>query len=358
VARACGTAVVAAALALVAVLLGRRMGPSVAGGLLVVAVFVDLTLFGWRYLHTPLPLADHIAFDAPAAQFSSFLGESAVATLQGERGLWRTAIVGREGVVAGNAGYVLGVPLAIGLDPLLPRRYAELAARVDGRPVEAFQNVALFLESTSSPLWPLLNARYRLEPEVGATAASPPRYTLHETPQALARAVAIADVRLVGSEEEALAALTDPRFDPRATAVLQVAGPPPPAISATDAAGQASGSVRSDLATAEVREYGPGHLRIQVTLPTGGALVVLEGWHPGWTATVGGAPAPIYPADEAFLGLQLPAGESEVRLDFAPRSWSLGLAIAGATAAASLLLTLGGILRARRSRRRGRAGSN
>ena len=157
------TAVVAAAVALVAVLLGRRMGPSVGGGLLVVAVFVDLTLFGWRYLHTPLPLADHVPFDAPAAQFRSFLGESAVARLQEERGLWRTAIIGREAVVAGNAGYVLGVPLAIGLDPLLPRRYAELAARIDGRPVQAFQNVALFLEGTSSPLWPLLNARYRLD---------------------------------------------------------------------------------------------------------------------------------------------------------------------------------------------------
>ena len=107
-----------------------------------------------------------------------------------------------------------------------------------------------------------------------------------------------------------------------------------------------------------MREYGPGHLRIQATLPTGGALVVLEGWHPGWAATVGGAPAPLYPADEAFLGLQLPAGEHDVRLDFAPRSWSVGLAIAAATAAVSLLLALGGILWQRAGRRRGLGGGS
>jgi hypothetical protein len=356
-AHACGTAVVAAAVALVAVLLGRRMGPSVGGSLLVVAVFVDLTLFGWRYLHTPLPLADHVAFDAPAAQFASFLGESAIASLQAGPGLWRTAIIGREGVVVGNAGYVLGVPLAIGLDPLLPRRYAELAARVDGRPVQDFQNVALFLEDTSSPLWPLLNARYRLEPEAPGPTATPPRYALQET-AALARAFAVADVRLVGSEDEALATLTDPQFDPRATAVLEVAGPSPPARPAIDAAGQTPGSFPAALATAEVRESGPGHLRIHATLPTGGALVVLEGWHPGWAATVEGAPAPLYPADEAFLGLELPAGEHEVQLDFAPRSWSAGLAIAAATAAVWILLALGGIFWERAGRRRGLAGRN
>jgi hypothetical protein len=351
-ARAGGLAVVAAALALVAVFLARRLAAHVGGALLVLAVLADLTLFGWRFLDTPQPLAEHVAFDAPAAQYRSFLGAAAVARLQQAPGLWRTAILGRDGVVAGNAGYVLGVPLAIGLDPLLPRRYAALAARVDERPVQAFQNVALFLESTASPLWPLLNARYRLEVAPGP---SPPQYVLSETADALARAFAVADVRLVGSEDEALAVLANPLFDPRVTAVLQV-GSPAPVASATEVPGSAAEPSPTAVAGADVREYRPGHLSIHATLPAAGALVVLEAWHPGWTATVDGAPAPVYPADEAFLGLRLPAGEHEVRLDFAPGTWTVGLAIAAATAALSLLGVLAAMLRERRGRQRERSG--
>jgi uncharacterized membrane protein YfhO len=66
-------------------------------------------------------------------------------------------------------------------------------------------------------------------------------------------------------------------------------------------------------------------------LPGGGALLLLEAWHPGWTATVDGQPTAVYPADHAFLGVALPPGRHVVRFRFAPQSLLLGLGIGAAT---------------------------
>ncbi len=347
-ARAVGLAVVAATLALVAVLLLRPTSRGVGAALLALAVFADLTIFAWRYLAVPQALADGVAFAAPAEQFVAFLGRDAVARLREEPGLWRTAVLGRDGVVAGNAGYVLGIPLAIGLDPLLPARYADVAALVNGRPAADFQNVALFLEGSDSPLWPLLNARFRLEPSASTTGGAP-SYTLREDPAALPRAFVLDDVRPVPDGAAALAALDDPAFDPRRTVVLEVGATAPERGEVEAAAGRAGPTApTAGPRPVEVREYRPGHVVVAASLASDGALILLEDWHPGWSASVDGRPWPVYPADHAFLGLRLPPGEHEVRLDFAPQSWSLGLLVAGATAAVVVLVALGGVLQARR----------
>jgi hypothetical protein len=315
VARACGVAVVAATAALAAVVLARRAPPPVAALLLPAAVFADLTLFAWPYLRTPLPLAAGVPFGSPVAQFEAFLGVETAARLRAVEEPWRTAPLGRDAVVAGNAGYLLGTALAIGLDPLLPRRYAELAAALTGTPVAAFEHLALYLEPTDSPLWPLLNARYRLVPVGGA-------YRLEEDPRALPRVVALPRVRTVTSATEGLAAITARDFDPGREAVLEA-----PSLAAMDRA-------PADATTpghATLRHYAPGDVEAEAVLPGGGALLLLEAWHPGWTATVDGQPTAVYPADHAFLGVALPPGRHVVRFRFAPQSLLLGLGIGAAT---------------------------
>lgn len=336
-ARACAGATVAAALALVALVVGRRLAPGPAASLLALALFVDLALFSGRYLYAPLPIAD-VPFGPPADQFLDLLGRDTVARAAAEPGQWRLAPLGRESVVAGNAGYVLGVALAIGLDPLLPRRYAELAALINGMDVARFEHVALYFTDAHSPLWPLLNARFVLEPE----PAGAPRYRLREDPGALPRAYAVGRVIAVPDGASALAALARPDFDPRGAVVVEapelaVGGAP------VDAAGAASGTV-------EVREYRPGAVRLRARLAEPGAVVFLEAWHPGWRALASGQPVPVLPANHAFMAVVLPAGEHEVAFVYDPASWRLGLALAatGAGLCGALALLWGWCRRGRR----------
>ncbi|HEY7066753.1 MAG TPA: YfhO family protein [Chloroflexota bacterium] len=334
VGRACSLAVVAAAIAMIVVLLGRRCAPGWRAALLVGAVFVDLSLFSWRYLQEPLPIVPGLPFGAPEAQFAAFFGEDNVARLRQQGGLWRVAVLGKGSTVAGNAGYILGVPLAIGLDPLLPRRYAELVAQIDGVPLDAFAHVAVFLDNRPSALWPLLNARYRLVPRPGAVGADlPAGFDLEERPEALPRAFVAATVRLAPSADASLAALADPSFDPARVVVLE-AGLDDPAGALAGLAQDAS----SPATRVEVQHYEPGDVTVAADAPAGGALVLLEAWHPGWQALVDGEDARVYPADHAFMGVALPPGSHQVRFRFRSLWWGVGLVVMLATAAAMSLV--------------------
>ena len=66
-------------------------------------------------------------------------------------------------------------------------------------------------------------------------------------------------------------------------------------------------------------------------LPNGGAVVLLDAWHPGWTALVDGAAVPVYPADHAFVGVVLPPGSYQIQFRFEPASWRLGLTVGAGT---------------------------
>ncbi|HLH27015.1 MAG TPA: YfhO family protein [Chloroflexota bacterium] len=349
-ARACGMAVLAAAVALIGVVLARRGPPARRATLLLMAVYVDLSAFGWRYLHEPLPLAPGVPFASPEAQFATLLGAENVARLQQSVGLARVAVLGREGAIAANAGYLLGIPMAMGLDPLLPRRYAELVARIDGQPVEAFEQLVLYLDDQLSPLWPLLSAPYRLVPSTGAGTDRAGAYNLQgedNTFSVLPRIQAMSDVQLAAAADDSLAALGT--FDPARTVVLEA---PASALAAAGPAAStdfvAFGGGTQILA---LRQYAPGDLTVGVNLPGRAAVVVLEAWHPGWRATVDGQDTAVYPADHAFMGVLVPPGRHEVRLRFQPLSFTIGVVLGLTTGAAVALVgILVGIQHARRQR--------
>lgn len=347
-ARACGMAVLAAAIALVAVVLGRRGPPARRALLLVAAVFVDLSAFGWPYLHEPLPLAPGVAFGPPEAQFAALLGEDNVARLQAASGLGRVAVLGQEGALAANAGYLLGVPMATGLDPLLPRRYAALGARIDEQPVDAFENLVLYLADRASPLQPLLSAPYRLAPRPRTAGDSPAGYDLQEDPTALPRVFAISDVRLVASEDASLAALD--AFDPTRSVIVEGGGS---ATVTSDGRHLPVAEARGDLwRPVDLLTYAPGEVTVRANLPTGGAVVLLEAWHPGWRATIDGQETTVYPADHAFMAVLSSPGSHEVRFRFRPRWFAVGVNVALVTASGGALVTaLLGFRRARASRR-------
>jgi membrane protein YfhO len=70
-----------------------------------------------------------------------------------------------------------------------------------------------------------------------------------------------------------------------------------------------------------------------------GWLVVAESWDEGWTATVDGRPAHVFPADSALRAVRLTPGEHTVRFSYQPPSFVVGAIISSV----SLGLALGGI---------------
>lgn len=71
-------------------------------------------------------------------------------------------------------------------------------------------------------------------------------------------------------------------------------------------------------------------LRIADTRP--GVLVLADAWYPGWRALVDGHPAPVFPVDGIFRGVELGKGAHEVVLSYEPvsRRWGVYISLAAA----------------------------
>lgn len=79
-------------------------------------------------------------------------------------------------------------------------------------------------------------------------------------------------------------------------------------------------------------------IRCTVNAPREGYLRVLESWHPGWEARVGGSAAEIVLADDFAMAIHLPPGRHEVTLEYAtPGKWA-GFAVSLASLALMVLL--------------------
>ncbi len=83
--------------------------------------------------------------------------------------------------------------------------------------------------------------------------------------------------------------------------------------------------------TARRTAWSPNHIAVHVVLARSTQLLVNQNWHPGWHASLGSVVS-----DEGLLGVELPAGEHDVELRFAPRS-----ALAGGVVSLVALLALG-----------------
>ena len=68
-------------------------------------------------------------------------------------------------------------------------------------------------------------------------------------------------------------------------------------------------------------------MSLSAKLPGDGVLVVFDSFEKGWQARVDGAAARVVPADGAFQGLRLAAGEHAVLLRYRPRGLFAGIAL-------------------------------
>lgn len=131
----------------------------------------------------------------------------------------------------------------------------------------------------------------------------------------------------IADEAQAAQRLLDEAFDLRQAAITdRPAGLP----------AQAGRPARR--ATLEV--YGDTRVIVHAFADEAGLLVLGDAYHPGWTATIDGQPAPVQRVNLLWRGVPVPAGEHEVVFTLAPPSLRFGLAPGGAGAVGVLALLL------------------
>ncbi len=189
-----------------------------------------------------------------------------------------------------------------------------------------------------SPLLDMLGARYMQTPAVPAVDADIVGNAL-VVPQKragpLPRAYVASHVLSVPTKAAALAAISDPAFDPAATAFVESGHPVPEGRPGA-------------LQAARIVEYGPQRVVIETPAADApGLLVLSDAYYPGWRAEIDGRAADILPTNVALRGVLLTGGPHRVVFQYDPLSFKIGLAV---TTLALALLTAIAVwgLRARR----------
>ena len=154
----------------------------------------------------------------------------------------------------------------------------------------------------------------------------------------------VTPVAVKASDDQVIATLLDPRFDPRRAALFEQ--------SADVSAAPAVRVLPEPLPIGtSVRSYAPGKVQIDLAspAPAGASLIVSENYYPGWRATVDGKPARLGRADLTLIGVELPAGARTVELRFESPTYQSGKTITWIAIVIGLLALAAGIWRDRRS---------
>jgi hypothetical protein len=120
------------------------------------------------------------------------------------------------------------------------------------------------------------------------------------------------------SDEQALATVLDPRFDPTRVAILDTSSSIP---------AQQIQSLPEPLnIPVRVLHYAPGNIRLELASPSppGSALIASENYFPGWSARADGKPAAVDRVQYNLIGVQLPAASRVVELRFDDRAYERG----------------------------------
>lgn len=183
--------------------------------------------------------------------------------------------------------------------------------------------------------------------------ASSDNAEVYENTQRLPRALVVHRVEPVENEAAALkyfqsvstklpsGALRVKAFDPGREAVVERVSPGP--------AGRLDGCDEPGRATIQSYEHDRVVLDVDTKCP--GLAILTDLYYPGWKARVNGSSAKIYPTNIAFRGVLVDAGRSTVVLDYAPKTFRAGAALAIGAALVAGVTALLSVLAARRKPR-------
>jgi hypothetical protein len=118
---------------------------------------------------------------------------------------------------------------------------------------------------------------------------------------------------------------------------------PRPASGALSMADQAADLPPAERVPATVVDYQPNHLRLDVTVPRAGWLLVTDRWAPGWRVTVNGQERPLWIGNLIFRAVEVEPGTNRLEFSYRPfghpwmllLSWTTLGAVLGVPAAAA-----------------------
>jgi hypothetical protein len=189
---------------------------------------------------------------------------------------------------------------------LLGVRYLLQPRDPDARPVDGEKVV-------DDPAWHVVFE----DPHPRAYCFSPggmrdlPPYVVCRNNVAFPRAFVVPEAKLLPERSRVLATLKETDF--RKTVLLEDWH--------DDDEGSNSGM---DNLNAEITEYHPNRVMINVRGHPAGWLVLADVWYPGWTCTIDGRPVEVQRGDFLFRAVRLPEGAREVVFTFAPESYRRG----------------------------------
>jgi hypothetical protein len=139
-----------------------------------------------------------------------------------------------------------------------------------------------------------------------------PRYSLYTNWQA------------AHDDTATLTTLTDPRFNPHQTVLVQGLDAPPSIDS------------EAEPGTILLVSYHPKHLVFEARVQQPSVFLLNDKYHPDWRATLNGQPATIHRANFLMRAVHLPPGEHQVEFLYRPGTVALYISLAGIVVALGL----------------------
>ncbi|MEM7246029.1 MAG: YfhO family protein [Acidobacteriota bacterium] len=211
----------------------------------------------------------------------------------------------------GKVPMAVGVRCVSGASALLLATHDQLQQRADAGPegLPWIRHAAADVLLSPEPL---------PHPDLTPLAGTGERPILHRIAGSAPRLALVASWELASDPSAALDRCVDPLVSSGRHVVVEVAPPWP----------SRPPSERGE-SSLEVVESSPDERRYRVRTEQPVLLVLREGHHPGWRASVDGESADLLRVGGAFLGISVEAGEHEVELEFAPTSHRLGALVSG-----------------------------
>jgi hypothetical protein len=209
-----------------------------------------------------------------------------------------------------NSALVTGAYDGWGYDPSVTRRYAELMQWSQGEDLSIASQHMTFRDF--HPVHSMLRLKYRIEESEGVARITS------------AQVAPMKHVELIGAyrvrtgRDSILAALGETGFDPLKEVILEREPEPVPVAAA------ARGHV-------QVTRQGTDFLEIDADVSAPSVLLVTDAWTPAWRAmSLPGSAAERYelmPANYALRAVPLGPGKHRLRLEYAPASFRIGVAL-------------------------------
>ena len=272
----------------------------------------------WRWAALGLVVFDlfviGLPFNPTVAPDVIFPEPQAIKLLRQDQTLYRVS--GTDLALYPNSGMLFGLQDVRGYETVVPRRYVELVDRLEGH--HRFHFHSLFREADST-LWDLLNVKYVLTDQALEGKWDPinQRETgvrVFRNTNVLPRAFVVHHATVVDGPDESLQRVLDPSFDFREEVVLEQT--PSRWV-------EPSGEVIPG-ASAQIVDYQPNRVAVEVETPADGLLVLTDTYAPGWQVLLDGRSVPMYVANHAFRAVVVPDGSHCVTFAYRPNTFYVG----------------------------------